>query len=218
MPAAVHTVHRVFGGFVMKRLLGFAGLVLLVSLVLVGCATITKGTRQIVSIGCNVDGADVLLDGVKVGVTPFVGEIAKNRSTIMISKQGYRSETLALSKSLEGMFWGNIITGGTVGSITDFATGAAYTYAPATYHVELQATSQSSLEFGQQLGTRKFAMLFIDEISRDLAAGDGQYLDALLRIMNADTDRGTSVPDVRAAFLASEGNQEAFGRELVRIL
>ena len=91
----------------------------------------------------------------------------KGQQEIRVEKEGYRTTTLVLSKSLEGIFWGNIIIGGTLGSITDFATGAAYAYAPATYHVEMKANGTSQIEFERRMTVRKFAMIFIDEISQD---------------------------------------------------
>ena len=101
------------------------------SLFITSCATIATGTTQLVTINSNVDGATVSLDGVNVGKTPFTGEIKKNGKVVTIEKEGYKTYTIALSSSLEGLFWGNIIIGGTLGSITDFASGAAYKYAPA---------------------------------------------------------------------------------------
>jgi hypothetical protein len=116
------------------------------------------------------------------------------------------------------MFWGNIIIGGTVGSITDFATGAAYAYAPASYQVELQSDSQSSLDFQKQLGVRKFAMVYMEEISRDLAVGNGQYLSALIGLIDANATHVTDIAAIRAAFSDSDGSQQLFGSAVVGLL
>ncbi|MEL6824517.1 MAG: PEGA domain-containing protein, partial [Calditrichota bacterium] len=97
---------------------------ILISLfVFVSCASIVKGNKQLLTINCNVDGAEVLLDGVSVGETPFAQEIEKKGKVILVKKEGYKDYTIALSKNLEPMFWGNIITGGTIGSLTDFGSG-----------------------------------------------------------------------------------------------
>jgi len=75
---------------------------------LTSCATIATGTSQLITINCNVDGAEVKLDGVFVGKTPFTGEIDKNGNVITIEADGYKTHSIALSTGLEGMFWGNI--------------------------------------------------------------------------------------------------------------
>ena len=181
-------------------------------LVIASCASITTGTTQSVSITSNVDGATIFLDGEQIGTTPFYGVISKNKKQLRIAKEGYQSEIVVLSKSLEPMFWGNIITGGTLGSITDFASGAAYTYSPAAYQIDLKAQGQSSLEYKQQLVARKFSMIYIDEISRDLSAGGGDHLSALMQIT------GLQAGHIRDALDASDGRQVAFGRAIVALI
>lgn len=181
-------------------------------LALAGCASIVKGSTQSISITTNVDGATLFLDGVEIGTSPFLGIVKKNKEELKIVKDGYRTETIVMSKTLEGLFWGNIIIGGTLGSITDFGTGAAYTYAPATYQIDLKANEQSMLEYNRELSARRFSMIYIDEISRDLAAGEGEYLSALIEIVGAEAE------DVRIALKSSGGNQVAFGNAVVALI
>ena len=47
------------------------------------CATIASGRTQVVTVGSNVDGADIFLDGVSVGTTPFTGELWKGGNNLM---------------------------------------------------------------------------------------------------------------------------------------
>ena len=185
------------------------------AIVSAGCATIVKGKRQTITINSNVEGAEVFLDSVRLGTTPFVGLAPKNKEMLRVSKAGYQTANIALSKTLEPMFWGNIIIGGTLGSITDFATGAAYTYAPASYQVELRAASQSDADFEAQVKLRGFAMIFIDEISRDLGRGSGDHLAALLSLLNAGQSHRVDAEQVRTALTASRGDQVRFGREIM---
>jgi hypothetical protein len=188
--------------------------VLALTAVVAGCASITKGSHQMISISSNVDGADLYLDGMKIGTTPFTGEVPKNKKALTVEKAGYRTETIVLSKSLEGMFWGNIITGGTLGSLTDFATGAAYAYAPASYQVDLKSNDQSATDFGREYTARRFAMVYIDDIARDLGAGSGEYLASLCQILG---DAGTSQA-IRGAFQTAGGDPVAFGNAVVALL
>lgn len=180
-----------------------------------GCATIASGTTQSISVSTNIEDADVFLDGVLIGQTPFTGIVKKNQSQLRIEADGYRTETLELSKSLDPVFWGNIIIGGTIGSITDFATGAAYQYAPAAYQVDLQRSDQSDDEFQAEVELRKFSMVYIDEISRDVSAGGGEYLDALMDILTLDS--GAETEDVREALRDSRGDPVIFGRRIVAL-
>ncbi|MEM6782641.1 MAG: PEGA domain-containing protein [Bacteroidota bacterium] len=194
------------------------GAAIVVALTVAGCASIVTGTTQTISVSSNIDGASIFLDEELVGTTPFVGPVKKNGSTLRIEADGYRSETYSLSKSLEPMFWGNIIIGGTLGSITDFSTGAAYQYAPAAYQVDLQASDQSDASFHQNVGVRKFGMVYVDQLSMNIAAGGGEYVDALVTLSEAEGDDGLTFDEIAAALEASRGHQLAFGDLLVAAL
>jgi hypothetical protein len=105
-----------------------------------GCASIVNGTSQVVTIDSNVRGAEVTVDGMFVGRTPYTGPIKRGSTTsVRVSTQGYQAKTITLSTEIEPIFWGNIILGGFFGSTTDAGTGAMYKYAPATYELALIA-------------------------------------------------------------------------------
>lgn len=120
------------------RILGLFSIVYF-GLFLSGCASIVNGTSQPVSINSNVKGADVIVNGVTVGKTPYNGPIKKgNKTTVTLQKDGYDPKTITLSTEIEPIFWGNIIIGGVLGSTTDLATGGMYKYAPATLQIDLE--------------------------------------------------------------------------------
>lgn len=101
------------------------------------CATIVKGPTQKVTIDSNVPGADIYLNNKRIGQTPYTGPIPRGSdTTIVVSKPGYRNKTVTLNSSVEPIFFGNIICGGTTGSITDFATGSMYKYS-STIQIDL---------------------------------------------------------------------------------
>ena len=152
-----------------------------------------------------------------VGTTPFVGDIKKNKAALTIQKEGYKTYTLSLSKSLEPMFFGNIITGGTLGSITDFATGAAYTYSPSSYQIEMYKDGESSTAFLQRLEVRKYAMLNITDISADLGNGDGEYLQTLIELADKPYNND-SKQIVSEAFEMSHGNEVVFGKHITDLI
>jgi hypothetical protein len=201
----------------MNRLVVLAAIAMVVAAA-ANCATITKGSRQTISITSNVDGADILLDGMKIGSTPFTGEVPKGKKILLVKKDGYKDNTIALSRSIEPMFWGNIITGGTLGSITDFATGSAYQYAPASYQVDLRAEGQAQADFERSVAARKFAMIYVDRIAADLARGSGDYLDALLSIVNGDGHPRVTADGIRRALVSSDAQSVRFGNKVVGLI
>jgi len=184
----------------------------------VGCATIATGSTQSLAVTSNIDSAEIFLDGVKIGTTPFSGTVKKNGKELKISKEGYRTETVVLSKNLEAIFWGNIILGGTIGSITDFASGAAYAYQPATYQIDLKADTQAAAQYRHELAVRKFSMLYIDEIAKDMSRGDGEYLATLLSFVNDGKDSGVEADAIRKALAHASGEPVAFGRAMVELI
>jgi uncharacterized protein YceK len=193
-------------------------LIAIAALTLAGCATIASGTKQSLSITSNINDAEVYLDGEKIGTTPYTGTVKKNGEMLRIEKEGYRTETVTLSKTLDPVFWGNIILGGTVGSITDFASGAAYTYAPATYQVDLKDENMAADDYRHELVVRKFAMLYIDEISRDIGAGGGDYVDSLLDLIHDKHEEVVTVEAISEALRRSEGDPVRFGRAAVDLI
>jgi hypothetical protein len=107
-----------------------------------GCASIVSGTTQVVTIDSNVRGAEVAVNGLPVGRTPYTGPIKRgSTTTVRVTGPGYQAKTITLSTEIEPIFWGNIILGGFFGSTTDAGTGAMYKYAPATYEIALTAST-----------------------------------------------------------------------------
>jgi hypothetical protein len=105
-------------------------------MLMTGCATVFKGTDQVLTITSDPDGATVRIDGKPVGVTPLSTKVKKNSAdSMMIEKDGFRTETMPLDKKFDGVtllsfFWD-------LGT-TDFVTGAAYEYQPSTYHFKMK--------------------------------------------------------------------------------
>lgn len=186
--------------------------------VLSGCATITQGSSQTVSITSNVEGAAVYLDDQKIGVTPFQGTVKKGKKVVRVEMEGYKTETVALFRKTDGWFWGNVILGGFVGSTTDGISGAMYVYAPATYQIDLKSNSQSSLEFDQQYAIRKYSMIYIDDISRELATANGEHLATLCEMLGSRAEQSSKIDGIRAALEASAGDQVRFGNMVVDLI
>jgi hypothetical protein len=115
-----------------------------------GCASIVSGQDQIVSVATpNCPDADCKLvndDGTYYVSTP--GTVTVNREyddmTVSCKKEGYEPVMLSVSSSTKGMAFGNILLGGIIGGGVDMATGAAYDY-PAEIINPLDCRSKAQI-------------------------------------------------------------------------
>jgi PEGA domain len=127
------------------RLLGIlAGCV-----VLGGCASVSRGTTETISIASTPSGAEAVVSGLEVPttcVTPCA-VVAKRNADISITfeKGGYEPQVVQLSKDIPAAgaagFAGNILLGGLVGMGVDAATGAATDHKPNPVIVTLQPSA-----------------------------------------------------------------------------
>ena len=100
-----------------------------------GCATIVKGTSQVVSLDTpGVPGAECVLNSSSIGtkkvVTPANISLDKGSDNITVrcTKRCYQPGNGVIASNLEGMAAGNIIAGGPIGLGIDAATGAMNKY------------------------------------------------------------------------------------------
>jgi len=132
-----------FGEFKsMLRLLVVAA----VALPCVGCASVTRGTTENISIASTPSGATAEISGLEIPtacVTPCVVQTKRNADiTVTINKEGYEPQIIPLTKEVPGSgaagFAGNLLLGGVVGMGVDAATGAAQDHKPNPVIVTLQ--------------------------------------------------------------------------------
>ena len=110
---------------------------LLGALALAGCATIVKGTTQVVAVTTpGVQGATCTLSSPAIGsrviVTPGTTTLEKSKDAISVrcTKECYADGAGVISSNLQAMTAGNIILGGIVGLGIDAASGAMNEYTP----------------------------------------------------------------------------------------
>ncbi len=114
---------------------------------LIGCATIFKGSTQDVGLNSNPQKATVKvksMGGVEIfsGTTPTAVKLPKKSEYIVtIDMQGYKSSTVQITQTLEGWFWGNLLCGGLVGMVIDYASGAMWDLQPEQISVSLVTAS-----------------------------------------------------------------------------
>jgi hypothetical protein len=118
----------------------------------VGCASVTRGTTENISISTTPSGAVAEVSGLDVPtscVTPCV-VVAKRSAdiTVTVNKEGYEPQIIPLTKEIPGTgaagFAGNLLLGGVVGMGVDAATGAALDHKPNPVIVTLQPTAPAS--------------------------------------------------------------------------
>ncbi len=109
-----------------------------------GCASIVSGKTADVHIRSNPPGAEVFVDEITRGTTPMMLKLKrKQRHTMKFVKEGYAEEMRMTRKGFNWWFVGNVIFGGIIGIIVDFATGAVYSVQPEEINVTLGEKTDS---------------------------------------------------------------------------
>lgn len=111
-----------------------------------GCASVTRGTTENISISSTPAGATAELSGLDNPtscITPCVVVAKRNADiTVTVNKEGYETQVIPLTKEIPGTgaagFAGNILVGGLVGMGVDAVTGAAQDHKPNPVIVTLQ--------------------------------------------------------------------------------
>jgi hypothetical protein len=124
------------------RILGIAAL----CVALGGCASITRGTTENISIASTPSGAEATITGLEVPtacVTPCAIVAKRNADiSVTIAKEGYEPQIVQLTTEIPGTgaagFAGNLLAGGLIGMGVDAATGAATDHKPNPVIVTLQ--------------------------------------------------------------------------------
>lgn len=156
-------------------------LVLLLMVVLCGCATIINGTTQEVSISTTPQGASVKTTDNATCTTPCKLELARKQDHILnISKEGYEETNLTLQHVLSGAVAGNIILGGLIGWGVDAASGAQYRLVPETVTVDLKHLGGGTKE---KTLTEKIAEL--DTLKESGKVTDDEYRKVKERIIES---------------------------------
>ena len=117
-------------------------LLILVLLASVGCATLFKSKKSSISMSSTPSGADVYVDGNRVGQSPVVIELPNNEEHIItFRKEGYGETTCRIDRHVGGGWVVLDVLGGLIPVIIDAATGAWYNLDPKACNVNLPAAS-----------------------------------------------------------------------------
>jgi hypothetical protein len=117
-----------------------------------GCASVTRGTTENISISSTPSGVEAVISGLDVPTTCTTpcAIVAKRNADISITfqKEGYEPQVVQLTKEVPATgaagFAGNIIAGGLIGMGVDAATGAATDHKPNPVIVTMQPSAPPS--------------------------------------------------------------------------
>ena len=121
------------------------------TLVMGGCATITRGSSQTWVVESEPSGAEVKLSTGQTCVTPCSLNLKrKTPFTAELIKPGFEPKTAPVASGMDGKgtlaLVGNVIFGGIIGIGVDLATGATNGLTPNPLKIDLQASGETSVE------------------------------------------------------------------------
>lgn len=121
-------------------------LIALASILVSGCASITRGTKEVFVVDSMPQDAEVRLSSGQVGRTPASFEVGRRDTlTVFVSKPGFKSRTVIVQSEVGGgggaAMAGNVIFGGIIGAGVDAGTGAMYEHKPNPLIVQLEKES-----------------------------------------------------------------------------
>lgn len=113
---------------------------------MVGCASITRGTKEVFVVDSTPQDAEVRLSSGQVGRTPASFEVGRRDTlTVFVTKPGYKARTLVVQSEVGGGgaagMAGNVLFGGIIGAGVDAGTGAMYEHKPNPLMVQLEPES-----------------------------------------------------------------------------
>jgi len=111
-----------------------------------GCASVSRGTTETISVASTPSGAEAVISGLDAPMTCITpcAVVAKRNADISmtIQKPGFEPQVVQLTKDIPATgaagFAGNLLLGGLVGMGVDAATGAATDHKPDPVIVTLQ--------------------------------------------------------------------------------
>jgi len=98
-----------------------------------GCCSIFTSSPQTIKVDSKPQGANVTIGPYK-GTTPYSVIIPRGKEYIISVKHGNKTETMSLNRSIEPVYWINILFW--PGLIIDLATEKMWRYEPTEYTIE----------------------------------------------------------------------------------
>lgn len=111
-----------------------------------GCASITRGTKEVLIVNSEPMNASVRLSNGMVGTTPASFKLPRDSVvTVYIEKAGYKTAVVQVNHQTATSggvaMAGNLVFGGLIGGGVDLATGATQDLTPNPVYVKLEPIS-----------------------------------------------------------------------------
>jgi hypothetical protein len=136
--------------------IGMMGGIIAASVMLCGCATVTRGTRQTFKVESTPSGAQVAMSNGENCVTPCKLKIKRRPGfSATFTKEGYEPQTVKVDSELHGggvaAGAGDLLLGGVVGGLLDGSNGSLNSLSPNPLQVTLvPAQGTPAARVGQQ--------------------------------------------------------------------
>lgn len=116
-------------------------------MLITGCATVTRGTTEVLIIESFPSGAVARLSNGKICITPCSLTLSRKESlNITFEKDGYESASAMVTSGISGEggagIAGNVLVGGVLGIGIDSYSGAAKSLTPNPVIIHLNKTTQ----------------------------------------------------------------------------
>lgn len=151
-----------------------------------GCSSLINGTEQTVFFDSNVPNVTINRNGFGICKTPCAVPLKRTSQDMLFTgrKSGYRELVLNVTSIVSPWFFGNIITGGLIGSTTDAASGGMWEYSPQQYFLNMTPDDETewdgeAIPFYARKSVKKYVVKNFYALQSDANKGKGEYLDAL---------------------------------------
>jgi hypothetical protein len=120
-------------------------------LALPACATITRGTNEVIVVETDPSGAQVKLsNGMACESSPCSFKVPRKGDLVVsVSKEGFQSSQHNLTTQVSGgggaAMAGNVLVGGLIGAGVDASTGAMLEHKPNPLVVKMQAVAPAAV-------------------------------------------------------------------------
>jgi hypothetical protein len=170
--------------------IGSQAALVLVFVLLSGCASMYAPDADKISINSIPEGAKVFDGANLLGTTPMTHTFKREtlqKKNLTLRKEGYKSQELQLGTVLEKeALWNFAFITTTMGVTSwgiDAANGNMVRYYPDSYLIDLQKEGTPDVRKDQtRLQRLRFVAVNKDHLHKDIAAGDGEYLRAYFEI------------------------------------
>ena len=184
-----------------------------------GCATLFADSEDEISFISDPSGADIYLNGEYIGKTPVSTRVKRQLSktmVVVVKKQGYQTKEFYLKTALETAAIFNLSSG--FSWTTDAVTGNMIEYDPKKYLITLERENKHSVsdQHWQNRKALSFVAVSFKYLKRDIASGQGEYFDTLLKILpnknKSDEVISRDILDNRPHLLEAENPLELYAR------